>query len=201
MNIVGPGDWWTVDRLASGCELGPLHASLQGVLTAFPWWLQVSSLLAGSGLLAKAHTIRSAANRLRQDLQPLVSIGQQQGLCPPDMFSRSDMQWAVGICLSRSVRLDDMTGEPIVLVPFADFLNHDVSCEAFLVWDDQQQAVVLRPDRSYRPGEQVGRGWAVPGGAVQALLTANMQAYGTIGMQAASCCNHVLKVATASTTQ
>eukprot|EP00878_Enallax_costatus_P028717 GHUV01031052.1.p1 GENE.GHUV01031052.1~~GHUV01031052.1.p1 ORF type:complete len:258 (+),score=106.58 GHUV01031052.1:375-1148(+) len=71
------------------------------------------------------------------------------------MFTRSDIQWAVGVCLSRSVRLDDLAGEPIVLVPFADFLNHDVNSEAFLVWDEQQQAVVLRPDRSYKAGDQV----------------------------------------------
>jgi hypothetical protein len=43
----------------------------------------------------------------------------------------------------------------VVLVPFADFLNHDPSCHTFLKWDEQQQAVVLRPDRSYAAGEQV----------------------------------------------
>jgi hypothetical protein len=43
----------------------------------------------------------------------------------------------------------------VVLVPFADFLNHDPSCDAFLEWDEQQQAVVLRPDRNYTAGEQV----------------------------------------------
>jgi hypothetical protein len=45
----------------------------------------------------------------------------------------------------------------VVLVPFADFLNHDPGCEAYLQWEEQQQAVVLRPDRDYSPGQQVGR--------------------------------------------
>lgn len=115
---------------------------------------QVETLLAGSGLRQKAATIISAADLLWQDLQPITTAANQRGLCPPDMFSRADIDWAVGICLSRSVRLDDRKGE-VVLVPYADLLNHDTSCEAYLVWDEQQQSVVLRPDRSYKAGEQV----------------------------------------------
>lgn len=117
--------------------------------------MQVGTLLSGSGLLSKAQTIRSAAELLWQDLQPLISAGKQQGLAPADMFSRSDVMWAVGVCLSRTVRLDDMAGEPVVLVPYADLLNHDVASEAYLVWDEQQQAVVLQPDRKYKAGQQV----------------------------------------------
>lgn len=58
--------------------------------------------------------------------------------------------------MSRSVRLADR-GDQVVLVPFADLLNHEPSCEAYLLWEEQQQAVVLRPDRDYSPGQQVGR--------------------------------------------
>jgi len=53
-----------------------------------------------------------------------------------------------------SVRLDDKGGE-VVLVPLADLFNHDPSSEAYLVWDPQQQGVVLKPDKAYKPGEQV----------------------------------------------
>ena len=37
----------------------------------------------------------------------------------------------------------------------ADLFNHDPSSEAYLVWDPQQQGVVLKPDKAYKPGEQV----------------------------------------------
>jgi hypothetical protein len=43
----------------------------------------------------------------------------------------------------------------VVLVPLADLFNHDPSSEAYLVWDPQQQGVVLKPDKAYKPGEQV----------------------------------------------
>ncbi|KAF6255066.1 hypothetical protein COO60DRAFT_1272756 [Scenedesmus sp. NREL 46B-D3] len=119
-------------------------------------WTQeeVDTLLAGSGLASTAGLIRGGADLLWEDLQPLLAAAKQQGLCPEGMFGRADIDWAVGICLSRSVRLDSRGGQ-VVLVPFADFLNHEPSCEAFLVWDERQHAVVLRPDRDYSPGQQV----------------------------------------------
>eukprot|EP00775_Hariotina_reticulata_P013031 gene13031-13160_t len=115
---------------------------------------EVDQLLAGSGLLHLAHTILSAADLLWQELQPLIAAGQQQQLCPPDMFSKQNIFWAMSICLSRSVRLDDQDGQ-VVLVPFADLFNHDPSSEAYLVWEEEQQGVVLRPDKAYKPGDQV----------------------------------------------
>ena len=63
--------------------------------------------------------------------------------------------------LSRSFNLlsaaDGPTAAPAAtaLVPFGDLLNHDPAAECFLHWDDSLQAVVLRPDRPYQPGEQV----------------------------------------------
>jgi len=62
--------------------------------------------------------------------------------------------------LSRSFNLlsaaDSPTGAPATtaLVPFGDLLNHDPAAECFLHWDADLQAVVLRPDRPYQPGEQ-----------------------------------------------
>lgn len=119
-------------------------------------WLQVSKLLSGSGLMLKAQVILAAAEALWKDIQPVVSAAKQQGLCPADMFSRADINWATGICLSRSVRLDDRGGV-VVLCPFADLFNHSCDSQAFLLWDKQQQAVVLRADKAYKPGDEVSR--------------------------------------------
>lgn len=145
------------------CEPGPVTSQLAGVCpppaagggggVACCW--QVPKLLSGSGLLRKATVILAAADALWRDTQPIISAGRQQGLCPADMFSRADVTWATSICLSRSIRLDERGGQ-VVLCPFADLLNHSCESKAFLTWDERQQAVVLRADRAYRPGDQVG---------------------------------------------
>ena len=63
--------------------------------------------------------------------------------------------------LSRSFNLLSAAERPLAspgattaLVPFGDLLNHDPAAECFLHWDADLQAVVLRPDRPYQPGEQ-----------------------------------------------
>jgi hypothetical protein len=105
-------------------------------------------------LLMKAQLIMAAAEALWRDIQPVISTAKQQGLCPADMFSRADITWATGICLSRTVKLDDRGGE-VVLCPFADLFNHSCDSKAFLLWDPKQRAVVLQADRPYKPGEEV----------------------------------------------
>ncbi|WIA32213.1 hypothetical protein OEZ86_003062 [Tetradesmus obliquus] len=146
---------------AGGSSSSAAWAPYIGVLPRNPIgtvldWSQkdVDTLLAGSGLASTAAMIRIGAQLVWQDLQPLLTAATQQGLCPADMFSKADIYWAIGICMSRSVRLADR-GDQVVLVPFADLLNHEPSCEAYLLWEEQQQAVVLRPDRDYSPGQQV----------------------------------------------
>lgn len=128
--------------------------------------MQVTSLLAGTGLLYKANLIVKAADAVWEDVQPLLAAAKQQQLCPAGMFSRADIDWAIGICLSRTVRLIDRSDE-IVLCPFADLFNHSSDSKAFLVWDSKQQAVGLTSDRAYKPGEQVGRGQAIMGRGAQ----------------------------------
>ena len=58
--------------------------------------------------------------------------------------------------LSRSFNLSatEEAGPSTALVPFGDLLNHDCHAACFLEWDSTLGAVVMRPDRSYRPGEQ-----------------------------------------------
>lgn len=122
---------------------------------------QVSKLLTGSGSLLKAQIILAAAEAQWREVQPIISTAKQQGLLPPDMFSRADIDFGTSICLSRTVRLDDKGGV-VVLSPMADLFNHSCDSTAFLVWDEQQQAVVLRADRAYNPGEEVGVFVCVP---------------------------------------
>jgi hypothetical protein len=129
-----------------------LHCRVLSIVCGF--LLQVLKVLSGSGLLLKAQLIMAAADALRGHIQPVISTAKQQGLCPADMFSRAAITWATGICLSRTVRLDDRSGE-VVLCPFADLFNHSCDSKAFLLWDPKQRAVVLKADRPYKPGDQV----------------------------------------------
>lgn len=116
---------------------------------------QVKTLLVSTGLQQHAATILTAAEAVWQELQPLLAAGRARGLCPADMFSRDDFDWAVSICLSRSVRLDASEPPAVVLVPYADMANHSTAASVFLEWDCARSAVVLAADRSYKAGEQV----------------------------------------------
>lgn len=155
-------DWGSI--IHTCCPVVAGDTCLQGPQTVYSSTLpsalrcrryqQVPKLLSGSGLLQKAQVILAAADALWRDIQPVITAGKQQGLCPSDMYSRADVTWATGICLSRSIRLDDKGGV-VVLCPFADLFNHSCDSKAFLLWDAQQQAVVLRADRAYKAGEEV----------------------------------------------
>ena len=64
-------------------------------------------------------------------------------------------RWPLAILLSRSFNLSpEAVGATTALVPFGDLLNHDSHATCFLQWDATLDAVVMRPDRPYRPGEQ-----------------------------------------------
>ena len=41
------------------------------------------------------------------------------------------------------------------LVPWADFLNHDCSCNCHIDYDAATSSVVMTPDRAYTRGQQV----------------------------------------------
>ena len=62
--------------------------------------------------------------------------------------------------LSRSFALPSVGSGPpppeAALLPFCDFLNHDPAASSFVTWDSERQQVVLRPERAYEPGQQVG---------------------------------------------
>jgi hypothetical protein len=64
-------------------------------------------------------------------------------------------RWPLAILLSRSFNLSpEAAGPATALVPFGDLLNHDPRAACFLQWDAALDAVVMRPDRPYRRGEQ-----------------------------------------------
>ena len=46
-------------------------------------------------------------------------------------------------------------GHTQALIPWADFVNHDVACSAHIEWDATAGSVVLVADRDYQPGEQI----------------------------------------------
>jgi hypothetical protein len=114
---------------------------------------QVDRWLSG-GLRTKARIITAADDASWSEVADLVSAAEVDGACPHGMFTRDSVRWAVGVLLSRSVRLDSAGGET-VLVPFADFANHSVDADCFLDFDAGSGAVGVRLDRGYAPGEQV----------------------------------------------
>lgn len=148
------------------CEWAPYMTCLPPppLGTILDWTRQdVNTLLAGSGLRERAATILAAADAVWADVQPVVAAARAASICPPDMFGREDFDWATGIALSRTVRLDD-AGGVVVLCPLADLANHSVDSAAFLRWDARERAVVLTADRPFKAGEQVcgggGPGWS-----------------------------------------
>jgi hypothetical protein len=120
---------------------------------------QVERLLAGTCLLSKARTILNASAATWSDLTPYLTTPGPLGPLPPQLYSREAIMWGISMCLTRSVRLDSRGGLT-VLVPWADLLNHEPAADCYLDWEEGAQAVVLRPDRDYKPGEQVRAGRA-----------------------------------------
>ncbi len=116
--------------------------------------LQVKHLLAGSGLLHKAHGMRRAADKTWEELCPLVQEAQQRRIPRAKMFSRQHIHWALGVLLSRCIRLDSLGGIEAV-VPWADCANHSVDANCFCDWDAALKAVTLRVDRAYAVGDEV----------------------------------------------
>ena len=46
-------------------------------------------------------------------------------------------------------------GHVQALIPWADFVNHDVACSSHIEWDATAGSVVLVAFRDYQPGEQI----------------------------------------------
>ncbi|GAX78136.1 hypothetical protein CEUSTIGMA_g5578.t1 [Chlamydomonas eustigma] len=116
---------------------------------------QVDQLLAGSPLRRKAADIAEAARKSWAEVQPLVREAEQERLVPMKLVTESTFKWALGILLTRSVLVRIQGVEKQVLIPWADFLNHDVSVTSYIQWDDQTRSIVLVTDREYQEGQQV----------------------------------------------
>ena len=166
----------TVARAVAESRLGPKHAELQewSLLAAFlaeqalalergddggvfatyvralprrtggvlDWpEADVASLLAGSPSL-----------RAARDRQESVEAAIAEIRASFPQLTPGALRWAFDVLFSRLIRLPSRGGE-LALVPWADMLNHKPGCAAYI--DDAGGAVCLRPDRRYRPGEQV----------------------------------------------
>jgi len=102
---------------------------------------------------------------------PVSGLGVAWGgraLTPPLANADASIRWALSVLLSRLIRLDSRGAMP-VLVPWADNLNHCPSADCYINWCEDSEAVVLHPDRDYKPGEQVGRACSACCGAVGPL--------------------------------
>jgi len=115
---------------------------------------EVQRLLAGTTAAKAVAAIRGAAAASWQEVSPLVESAEQSGKLPKGAITEASLKWAFGILLSRLIRLPAL-GNTEALIPWADFLNHSPSTASHLDWDESLQAAVLRPDCSYKPGEQV----------------------------------------------
>ena len=105
----------------------------------------VRTLLAGSpslfSALERRASVAAAITEIRANFPEL---------------NEKTLQWAFDILFSRLIRLESLGGN-LALVPWADMLNHQPGCEAFIDLDRGSSKVCLTTDRSYEPGEQV---WA-----------------------------------------
>ena len=101
----------------------------------------VASLLAGSPSL-----------RAARDRQESVEAAIAEIRASFPQLTPGALRWAFDVLFSRLIRLPSRGGE-LALEPWADMLNHKPGCAAYI--DDAGGAVCLRPDRRYRPGEQV----------------------------------------------
>jgi hypothetical protein len=106
---------------------------------------EVRALLAGSpslfSALERRASVQAAILEIRENFPEL---------------NEKTLKWAFDILFSRLIRLESLGGN-LALVPWADMLNHQPGCDAFIDLDRSTRKVCLTTDRSYNPGEQV---WA-----------------------------------------
>lgn len=129
-----------------------MHPSL-GKASVYALRLQVA-MLQGTSLQKAAADITSAADVSWEELQPVLTDGCAQGLIPRGLLDRQLFTWSFSTLLSRLVKLAGSGGVD-VCVPWADMLNHSPHVSAFFEYDQSTKSVILRPDKSYRKGEQV----------------------------------------------
>ena len=129
-----------------------MHLSL-GKASVYALRLQVA-MLQGTSLQKAAVDITSAADVSWEELQPVLTDGCAQGLIPRALLDRQLFTWSFSTLLSRLVKLAGSGGVD-VCVPWADMLNHNPHVSAFFEYDQSTKSVILRPDKSYRKGEQV----------------------------------------------
>ena len=125
----------------------------RGKLSEDPLRLQVA-MLQGTSLQKAAADITSAADTSWEELQPVLTDGCAQGLVPRDLLDRQLFTWSFSTLLSRLVKLPGSGGVDLC-VPWADMLNHSPHVSAFFEYDQSTRSVILRPDKSYKKGEQV----------------------------------------------
>eukprot|EP00887_Chlorella_sp_A99_P006062 scaffold22.g6062.t1 len=135
--------------------------------------------LHGSHLHTLAAGIRAAAAATRREARAALAAAAAAAAAggsapPPPPPSDEQLDWALGILLTRLVRLGAGAAAPgggggsnehgrssgaalevEALVPLADFANHDCAAACHLAWDAAAGGVVLRPDRGYAAGEEV----------------------------------------------
>lgn len=142
----GPGAAWPRSYVAL------LPESTGGVLE---WPEEDVALLQGSYLHTLALEIRAAAAASWLEMAPVARELERAAALPAGALGREGAaRWAFGVLLSRLIRLPGLVNAE-VLVPLADFANHDPKSTAFFDWEPASEAVVLQADRAYRPGQQV----------------------------------------------
>ncbi|KAL6762315.1 hypothetical protein V8C86DRAFT_2520069 [Haematococcus lacustris] len=147
---------------AAAARLQPYLAALPCQPSTVLQWseTQVVSLLAGSPLQREAQSLRAAASASWLEVQPLVELGEREGLLPSGLVTQAAMQWALSILLSRAVRLPGAGGLE-ALVPWADMLNHDPAATAFLDWQPgpgPAPSSTIQPRGGVQSGVQRGQG-------------------------------------------
>lgn len=109
---------------------------------------EAAELLAGSPAAREAEARRDSVTKAAPAL--LAAFPERLSRCGAE-----DLRWAYSMLFSRLVRLDDLDGGALALVPWADLLNTRPGAGAFLTYDAALRSVVLRPERAYAEGEQV----------------------------------------------
>lgn len=110
--------------------------------------------LHGSPMARFATDLRSFATNCIHTMQDLISQAQAHALLPCNTLTTPMLCWGLTMVLTRAISMRSRDNLE-VLAPWADLVNHDVTCECFFDWDHASHALVLHPDRAYSPGQQV----------------------------------------------
>uniref|UniRef100_A0A7S2ZGI1 SET domain-containing protein n=1 Tax=Rhodosorus marinus TaxID=101924 RepID=A0A7S2ZGI1_9RHOD len=132
----------------------------EGLNPMFRWPAEDRELLRGSPVIAAAKSLEEKLTTEYNEINESLFKKRRKEF-PEEIYNCESWEWAFAVLFSRAVLLDPLSYEDqeLALVPYADLLNHNPFCSAFIERQkrmfSKNKFVVVYADRNYNKMEQI----------------------------------------------